>query len=133
MTDKEFKRLSRAQLIDIIYQLQLKQEELTAENERLTRELNDKRLRVSQAGNIAQAALEVHNVMRAAQDAADHYVEEIMHRADQEQERMLKEAKAEAARIIENARQKAAQSNVQPKREAYDSDPVTHSILSKHR
>ena len=33
MTDKEFKRLSRSQLIDIIYLLQLKQEELTAENE----------------------------------------------------------------------------------------------------
>ena len=32
MTNKEFKRLSRAQLIDIIYEFQLKQEELTAEN-----------------------------------------------------------------------------------------------------
>ena len=28
MTDKEFKRLSRAQLLDIIYQLQLQNEEL---------------------------------------------------------------------------------------------------------
>ena len=31
MTDKEFKRLSRPQLIEIIYQLQLKLEELTQE------------------------------------------------------------------------------------------------------
>ena len=35
MTDKEFKRLSRSQLIEIIYQLQIKQEELTADNEKL--------------------------------------------------------------------------------------------------
>ena len=63
MTDKEFKRLSRSQLIDIIYQLQLKQEELTAENESLSKALADKRLRVSQVGNIAEAALEMHNVM----------------------------------------------------------------------
>ena len=47
MTDKEFKRLNRAQLIDIIYQLQLKHDELTAENENLTQALADKRLRIS--------------------------------------------------------------------------------------
>ena len=64
MTDKEFKRLSRSQLIDIIYQLQLKQEELTADNEKLSKALADKRLRVSKAGNIAEAALEIHNVMQ---------------------------------------------------------------------
>ena len=34
MTDKEFKRLTRAQLIEVIYQLQLNQDELEAENER---------------------------------------------------------------------------------------------------
>ena len=39
MTDKEFKRLSRSQLIEIIYQLQIKQEELTNENEKLQKNL----------------------------------------------------------------------------------------------
>ena len=72
MTDKEFKRLSRSQLIDIIYQLQLKQNKLTADNEKLSKALADKRLRVSKAGNIAEAALEIHNVMQVAQDAATH-------------------------------------------------------------
>lgn len=33
MTDKEFKRLSRAQLIDIIYQLQLQIDELNEEKQ----------------------------------------------------------------------------------------------------
>ena len=59
MTDKEFKRLNRAQLIDIIYQLQIKLDELSKENQRLTAELVDKRLRIGQAGNIAAAALEM--------------------------------------------------------------------------
>ena len=71
MTDKEFKRLSRSQLIEIIYQLQIKQEELTADNEKLSKALEDRRLLVSEAGNIAEAALEIHNVMQAAQDAAE--------------------------------------------------------------
>ena len=70
MTDKEFKRLSRSQLIDIIYQFQLRQEELIAENEELKNALADKRILVNNSGNIAEAALEIHNVMKAAQSMA---------------------------------------------------------------
>ena len=57
MTDKEFKRLTRAQLIDIIYQLQLQLDDLTAQKKDLEKALADKRLRVENAGNIAEAAL----------------------------------------------------------------------------
>ena len=99
MTDKEFKRLSRSQLIDIIYQLQLKQKELAEENEKLSKELTDKRLRVNEAGNIAEAAIEIHNVMMAAQDAAAHYLEEIRI--------MREEAEAECHRIVERAHKEA--------------------------
>ena len=107
MTDKEFKRLSRSQLIDIIYQLQLKQEELTAENEKLSKALADKRLRVSKAGNIAEAALEIHNVMQAAQDAAAHYLEEIRIMRNETEEKcrlLLEKAQADADYIITQAK-----------------------------
>ena len=58
LTDKEFKRLSRAQLIDIIYQFQLQVDKLTEQNHELERELADKRIRLNHAGNIAVAALD---------------------------------------------------------------------------
>ena len=109
MTDKEFKRLNRSQLIEIIYQLQLKQEELTADNERLAKELADKRILVSEAGNIAAAALEIHNVMQAAQDAATHYLEELKLRGDEEYQQILEKAKEDAAAIITKAQQDAAE------------------------
>lgn len=108
MTDKEFKRLNRPQLIEIIYRLQLKLEEMTAENERLAGELADKRLRIDKAGNLAEAALEVHHVMQAAQDAASHYVEEMKLRADEEYQQILQGARDEAARILGKANRKAA-------------------------
>ena len=111
MTDKEFKRLNRAQLIDIIYQFQLKQEKLTAENERLSKALADKRLRISQAGNIAEAALEIHNVMQAAQDAAALYLEEIRVMRDETEkkcQRILEQAQQEADAILAQARSTAA-------------------------
>ena len=133
MTDKEFKRLSRSQLIDIIYQLQLKQEELTAENEKLSKELADKRLRVSKAGNIAEAALEIHNVMQAAQDAAAHYVEEIQIRVDEEYQRILKKANNKATAIIEEAKQAAAEIVAQAKKENPDYDPDVEANHKEHR
>lgn len=114
MTDKEFKRLSRSQLIDIIYQLQLKQEELIAENEKLTEALTNKRLLVSEAGNIAEAALEIHGVMQTAQDAAAHYLEEMEIRANHEYRRILQEAEDRAAAIIEEARRKAGVIEISP-------------------
>lgn len=110
MTDKEFKKLSRSQLIDIIYQFQLKQEELIAENERLTKELADKRLRMTQAGNIAEAALAVNNVMQHAQDAAQQYLDEIraMHsELEEECNGIRRKAMEEAAEIIAQARREA--------------------------
>ena len=133
MTDKEFKRLSRSQLIDIIYQLQLKQDELAADNENLSKALADKRLRVSKAGNIADAALEIHNVMQAAQDAAAHYVEEKQIRVDEEYQRILKKANNKAAAIIEEAKQAAAEIVAQAKKENPDYDPVVEANLEEHR
>ena len=111
MTDKEFKRLNRSQLIEIIYHLQLKQDELIAENERLSKELEDKRLRIARAGNIAEASLAIHNVMQDAQHAAEHYLNEIraMHaEVDEDCRKLRKQAEEEAAAIITRAFEEAA-------------------------
>ena len=116
MTDREFKRLSRAQLIDIIYQLQIKQDELTAENEKLRKALADRRLRVANAGNIAEAALDIHNVMQSAQDAAAHYLEEIrrMHTETEEEcRRLLEKTEKDAENIIALAREGKASYNAE--------------------
>ena len=120
MTDKEFKRLSRSQLIEILYQFQLRIDELTAENEKLSTALADKRLRVRSAGNIAEAALEIHNVMQGAQDAATHYMEEMHARVDHEYQRILKEANDKADEILEKAQQDAAAIAAQAKKENPD-------------
>ena len=133
MTDKEFKRLSRSQLIDIIYELQLKQEELAAENERLSKALADKRLRISQVGNLAEAALEIHNVMQAAQEAAEHYLEEVRLRADNEEQLILSEAKEKAAAILAKAEKEAAMLTVHPKERENEYDSVIDTILNKYR
>ena len=132
MTDKEFKRLSRSELIEIIYQLQLKQDELTADNEKLSKALEDKRLRLSKAGNIAEAALEIHAVMQAAQDAAEHYLEEIKLSANDWYQRILDEADEEAAAIIESAHKEAAEILEQAERKAPANHPAVDVILEEY-
>ena len=133
MTDKEFKRLSRPQLIDVIYQLQVKQEELTAENERLSKELADKRLLVSEAGNVAEAVLQIHNVMQAAQEAAEHYQEELRIRADAERQRILQEAEEAAAQIRAKAKKEAAEIVTKAKQSENKYDAVLEAILEEYR
>lgn len=121
MTDREFKRLNRSQLIEIIYQFQIKVEELTNENQTLNAALEDKRLRITQAGNIANAALEVNQVMQAAQNAAQQYLDEIKAlyseidceceniraKANAEADAVIRKAKAEAEAIVQKARAEA--------------------------
>lgn len=106
MTDKEFKRLSRAQLIDIIYQFQLQIDTLTEQKQVLERELADKRLRLSNAGNIAEAALEITDCFLSAQNAAEQYLNEIKamrEETEAERERILEEARAAAEAILASA------------------------------
>ena len=106
LTDKEFKRLGRAELIDIIYQLQIKQEALISENAKLKEELADKRIRLRQAGNIAEASLEIHNVMQSAQNAASQYLEEIRIMRDETEKKcrkILEKAQKEADAMVARA------------------------------
>ena len=99
MTDKEFKRLNRAQLLDIIYQLQLQVDGLNEENLSLKKSLENKRLRLGNAGSIAEAALEINDCFRSAQKAADQYLSEI--------KAMREETEAECARLLAVARVEA--------------------------
>ena len=125
MTDKEFKRLSRAELIDIIYQFQLQIDTLTEKNQDLEQELADKRLRLSNAGNIADAVLEINNCFRSAQNAAEQYLNEIKairEETEAERQRILTEARAEAAAIIAGA-----------KKTQGDYDSAIEAILKEYR
>ena len=109
MTDKEFKQLSRAQLIDIIYRLQLHIDELTEQNHSLEKALEDKRLRIHHVGNIAEAALEINDCFRSAQNAAEQYLSEIKairEETVEERKRILAKAQSEAEKIIAGAQKR---------------------------
>ena len=108
MTDKEFKRLSRSQLIEIIYQLQLQMDKLTEQNQELERQLADKRLRLQSAGSIADAAIEINDCFRSAQSAAEQYLNEIKairEETEAERQKILAQAREKAVSIIAGAKE----------------------------
>lgn len=76
MTDKEFRRLSRADLIEIIYELQQSEKMLQKENEGLKRELEDRRVTISEAGSLAEVLARLNGLFEAAQTTANDYRDE---------------------------------------------------------
>lgn len=98
MINKELKRLSRRELVDIIYQLKKNEQEMQEEIASLKNELQDKRIRISTAGSIADAAMSVTNVFSTAQMTAELYLREISC--------MREETEKECAQKIEEAEKK---------------------------
>jgi thymidylate synthase len=98
MINKELKRLSRRELVDIIYQLKKNEQEMQEEMETLKNELQDKRIRISTAGSIADAALSVTNMFSTAQMTADLYLHEILC--------MREDTEKECAKRVEEAEKK---------------------------
>ena len=101
MVSKELKRLSRRELVDIIYQMKKNEQLLQDEIASLQEALQDKRIHLSTAGSIAEAATSITNVFLSAQAAADLYLQEISC--------MKQEAEIECAKIIGEAKQQAAE------------------------
>ncbi len=96
--EKELKKLSRRELVDIIYQMkkneQQKQEEIAA----LEEALQEKRIRLSEAGSVAEAAAEITQIFSAAQKTADLYLQEIA--------AMKEDAEKECVAMLEDAQKK---------------------------
>lgn len=74
MADRDLRRLSRRELIEIVYALKEREEALTKENEDLRAALSDRKIAISRAGSIAEAALALNDIFAQAQAAADMYL-----------------------------------------------------------
>ncbi|MCR4795433.1 MULTISPECIES: DivIVA domain-containing protein [Ruminococcus] len=115
MTDKEFKRLKRSDLIYIIYEYQKKQEELIKENEELREKLKEKDMKISNAGSLAEVSAKLNGLFEAAQQTADDYMKQIENTAAEQAEKraeaIIQEANEKARKIISEARKSAFEKN----------------------
>ena len=112
MLNKELSKLSRRELMDIIYQMKKNEQQMQEELASLRESLEEKRIRLSEAGSVAEAAVSVSNVFSSAQMSADLYLQEVARmREDTEKEceRMVAEAEQTVAKTLaEGEKQYAA-------------------------
>ena len=80
MTEKEVRKLSRLQLLEILVEQANEIEQLKAELKETKEQLADRKIVIEQSGSLAEAALRMNGVFEAAQRAADQYLENILHR-----------------------------------------------------
>lgn len=82
MTDKELKRMSRAELLELLIEQMEENERLRMQLSKANAELADRRITIDRAGSIAKASLELNKVFEAADQAARQYVESVRRMAD---------------------------------------------------
>lgn len=104
MTDKELKKLSRVELLEMLVEISRENEALQSklieQNEQhqaeiekinadfqaqiddLNRQLDDKKLAIGRAGSIAEACLQVNGIFEAAQAAAEQYLINVRNQED---------------------------------------------------
>lgn len=104
MTDKELRKLSRTELLEMLLGQMKENEQLREELARANERLESKTIIKSNTGTLAEAALKLNGVFEAAQAAADQYLENL--RSTEEACDIIRqEAEKEAARIIEDAKE----------------------------
>ena len=92
MTEKEFRKLSRSQYLEMMVEQGREIKRLKEELELAREEIKQKEIKIQKAGSIAEAAVSLNDVFGSAQRAADQYLESI---------RIQKEAYDEKIRAAE--------------------------------
>lgn len=89
---KSLRKLSRSELIDIIYELKAQEALLERENEELKKKLENRTIMLKNSGSIADAAIQINRLLETAQQTANDYldsIEQLKVRTEKEQELII--------------------------------------------
>ncbi len=77
MTDKEMRKLSRAELLELLISQMEENEKLREQLDEANARLERRDIAVKKAGTLAEAAIMINNVFEAADAAAKQYLENV--------------------------------------------------------
>lgn len=130
MAERELKKLDRAELIEIIYELQKREKEYLAKINNLEAALDDKTIKISEAGSIAEAALKLSGIFESAQAAADQFLYSV-HVANRDEEERLAQTEAKCKAMINEAEKEAERIVSDAERSRVETVKQTELMLSK--
>ena len=99
--NRELKKMKRVDLLDIMVRQSKENESLKNQLAEALEELNERKIQISEAGSIAEAALQLNGVFEAVEKSGAQYLENIA--------RLSAEKESINARIIEESEKKAAE------------------------
>lgn len=106
MMDKELKRLSRAELLEMLLAQVEENKKLKICLDEMQAQLDNRQIMLNEAGSIAEAALRLNGVFQSAETAAAQYLENIRRLSGEEEvvcQRMEEEARKKADVIYAEA------------------------------
>lgn len=109
MTEKELRRLSRADLLEMLIDQNVELNRLKARLAEAEEELRSRSIAIDEAGSIAEAALEINGVFEAAQAACEQYVENIRSLSGRQEEvcrRREEESARKAQALLDEAQRR---------------------------
>ena len=77
MTDKDLRKLNRAELLQMLLDQSRQNDALRAQLDQANAQLASRQVALDEAGSIAEAAMQLNQVFASAQRAADQYLENI--------------------------------------------------------
>lgn len=112
MTEKELRRLSRADLLEMLIDQGVELRKTQKRLKAARNELKSRRIAIDEAGSIAEAALQINGIFEAAQASCEQYMENIRTLSDR-QEAVCKRREEESiqsanVRLAETERRCAA-------------------------
>lgn len=84
MTDRELRKLSRADLLELLLKETQENERLRAELEEANKKLADRTILIENSGSLAEAALRMNGVFEAADRAVRQYLENVRRMAEEQ-------------------------------------------------
>ena len=116
MKDKELRKLSRKDLLEMLLAQSREVEALKEQLKKSSEKLEDRRIMINNAGSIAEASLRLNGVFEAAQKAAEQYMENLQRQAEICAE-MERESRDRAENLLSETKRKcrAMESETQKK------------------
>lgn len=111
MTENELKKLSRKELLEIMIRQGRELQALQEKYADAQAVLEDRQIKIENAGSIAEASLQLNGVFEAAQEACAQYMENLSNLSQRQEEiceKRDRESRQKAAKLIEEAKRQSA-------------------------
>ena len=110
MTERELRRLSRADLLELLLAQRRENEQLRCILDQTQAQLADRTIQIDKAGSIAEASLQLSGIFNAAQDSCKYYMDNIKLLSERQSavcQQMEQETKQKCDQMVAEAELKA--------------------------